>query len=135
MIDITKIIAKADYVVWDNKVISEGYWIENDLISECMTKERFRQTLYVHVLKNDTNDSVWDNNGKIDAPGGRSGTKNPKKVIFPRSYMIKFGKATLRSEPNERWKGIISRRQDDFRNHYHTRDNIEHPVNIQHKVD
>lgn len=129
MENITQAIRDASSEVWDSNIRNNEYWRQNNLLNE-HGDEIYRQTLYVHVMKNDSSFDIYDNNGKINSPGGRNGNKNPKIICQSNSYMIKFGKTDNQKDPSHQWKGIINRRQDDFKNHYHTREDINHPYKI-----
>lgn len=126
IIDITKEIQGTSQEQWDEKIIGNNYWVEKNLLIDNVNKEKYRQTLYIHVIKNNENYSIWDNNGKIEAEAKQC----PKKVIYPNSYMIKFGKTDYYKDQKDKWKGIINRRQDDFKLHYHKRHDIPHKYKI-----
>tara|TARA_B100001287_G_scaffold237216_1_gene210104 strand:+ start:203 stop:886 length:684 start_codon:yes stop_codon:yes gene_type:complete len=126
IINITKSINGATQNIWDKGIIGNDYWVEKNLLIDNGNTEKYRQTLYIHVIKNNENYSIWDNNGKIEAEA----RQGPKKVIYPNSYMIKFGKTDYYKNPKEKWKGIINRRQDDFKLHYHKRHDIPHKYKV-----
>jgi hypothetical protein len=121
MKDITKAIQGANLTVWDEKTPGNSHWARHDLLDPSGANEKFRHTLYVHVIKNEEKYEIYDNNGKIGTPGGKKGTKNPNVIINPQSYMIKLGKTDHYADEKDKWKGIISRRQLDFKSHYHHR--------------
>lgn len=136
MYDITNAINGASNEVWDSNIRNNYYWeqaltlSQNKLISENGLYEKFRQTLYVHVMKNDSEYDIYDDNGRIGAPGGRSGNKNPKIICYSKHHMIKFGKTDHYKNSCDQWKGIVNRRREDFKNHYHIRENINHPYKV-----
>ena len=121
MEDITEAIKGASLTIWDQKIPRNLYWKKHGLLDSSATNEKYRYTLYVHVMKNVKEYEIYDNNGKIGAPGGKNGTKNPNVIINPQSYMIKLGKTDHYKSIKDKWKGIINRRQDDFKSHYHHR--------------
>lgn len=136
MEDITNAINEASNEVWDSNIRNNDYWMQAitlsqiNLLTENGVCERFRQTLYVHVLKNDSEFDIYDNNGRIGDQGGGNGGKNPKIICDSKSYMIKFGKTDHYNEPRDQWKGILNRRREDFKDHYHTRENINHQFKV-----
>lgn len=136
MENITNAINDVPHEVWDSNIRNNEFWgtaltlSQINLLTENGDCERFRQTLYVHVIKNDSEFDIYDNNGKIGAPGGRNGGKNPKIICDSKSYMIKFGKTDHYKKAHDQWKGILNRRREDFKDHYHTRENINHPYKV-----
>ena len=118
MKDITKAIQGASLTIWDQKIPDNTYWIKHGLLDSSGASEEFRQTLYVHVMKNEKEYNIYDNN------------KRPKVIVKPQSYMIKFGKTDHYADKKDKWKGIINRRQDDFKSHYHHRTGIGHANRI-----
>jgi len=118
MKDITKAIQGASLTVWGEKIPGNPYWKKHGLLDSSGADEKFRQTLYVHVMKNEKEYNIYDNN------------KRPKVIVKPQSYMIKFGKTDHYADEKDKWKGIINRRQDDFKSHYHHRTGIGHAHRI-----
>lgn len=118
MKDITKAIQGASLTIWDQKIPHNPYWKKHCLLDSSGAIEEFRQTLYVHVMKNEKEYNIYDNN------------KRPKVIVKPQSYMIKFGKTDHYADEKDKWKGIINRRQDDFNSHYHHRTGIGHANRI-----
>ena len=118
MEDITKAIQGASLRIWDQKIPDNTYWKKHGLLDSSGAIEEFRQTLYVHVMKNEKEYNIYDNN------------KRPKVIVKPQSYMIKFGKTDHYADEKDKWKGIINRRQDDFKSHYHHRTGIGHANRI-----
>lgn len=120
MKDITKAIQRASLTDWDEKIPDIAHWTTYDLWDSSKAIEKFRHTLYVHVMKNEKEYAIWDNNGRhystIIHPASYTGQK-PKTVIEASSYMIKVGKSE---------GGIVSRRKLDFESHYHHRTGIRH---------
>jgi hypothetical protein len=125
----TEAIKNAQIEIWDSDVRNNQFWRQNNLLDE-HGNEIYKQTLYVHVMKNDSSLDIYDNNGTIGLPGGRNGTKNPRIICHSNSYMIKFGKTDNQKGKDNKWKGILNRRQDDFKNHYHKREDINHPFKV-----
>ena len=120
MKDITKAIKGASLTIWDEKIPHNPHWIKHGLLDSSEDNEKFMKTLYVHVMKNEKEYEIYDNNGRhysnIIDPASYTGAK-PKIVIKASSYMIKVGKSE---------GGIISRRKLDFKDHYHHRTVISH---------
>ena len=110
MIDITNVIQGASLKIWDQNIPHNPYWKKQLLLDSSGAIEKFRQTLYVHVMKNEEKYDIYDNNTR------------PNVIVKPQSYMIKFG--MTRRYDKYPWKGIIGRRQDDFKSHYHHRTGI-----------
>jgi hypothetical protein len=121
MTDITKAIKGASQAVWDEKIPGNDHWKKHHLLDSSGDNEKFMKTLYVHVMKNEKEYEIYDNNGRhysnIIDPASYTGAK-PKTVIKASSYMIKVGKSE---------GGIISRRKLDFERHYHHRTGISRP--------
>lgn len=120
IVEKTKAIKGASLTIWDQKIPHNPYWKKHGLLDSSGDDEKYRQTLYVHVMKNEKKYAIWDNNGRhystIIHPASYTGQK-PKTVIEASSYMIKVGKSE---------GGIVSRRKLDFESHYHHRTGIRH---------
>ena len=116
MKDITKAIQGASLTIWDQKIPHNPYWKKHCLLDSTGAKEKYRHTLYVHVVKNEEHYNIYDNN------------PIPNEIVHPHSYMIKLG--MTRRYDKYPWKGIIGRRQDDFKSHYHHRTGIHHAHRI-----
>lgn len=105
MINTTNELQRATLDDWDNLNLSERNWniplVFNELVNQENRSELFSRGLYIHVQKNIQNRSVFDNN------------LNPKVVNRAHTYMIKWGKFK---------DGILSRRKEDFADHYHYRE-------------
>lgn len=99
MIDLTKEIRNTDQEQWDAVPHQNQSWTH--LFNN--GKEIYNKALYIHLMESKY--SVYDNNPRVN------------EVIRPNEFMLKFGKCT---------NGILNRRRLDFRNHYHTRENIIH---------
>ena len=116
MEDITKAIKGASLKVWDEKIPGNAHWNTHGLLDFGGANEKYRHTLYVHVMKNEEDYNIYDNN------------PIPNEIVHPHSYMIKLG--MTRRYDKYPWKGIIGRRQDDFKSHYHHRTGIGHADRI-----
>jgi len=119
MTNITKAIKGASLKIWDEKIPHNPHWIKHGLLDPGRANEKYRYTLYVHVMKNEEKYAIWDNNGGAHLTPRK--TQKPKIIAYRESYMLKWGKSE---------KGIISRRRDDFQKHYHFRDDDRHQYHI-----
>ena len=112
MIDITSQIKEATLDDWDNLNLSHTDWNIPEIFEELVNdnNEKHIQGLYLHLQKNEICRAIYDNNSP------------PKVINHAHTYMIKWGKFT---------EGILRRRQDDFRDHYHFRPpTFPVPINV-----
>ena len=105
IIDITKEIQGTSQEQWDfieklrdESICNQLYHIDSEYR---FPQENYKQVLYLHMMENNTDHPIFDNNNP---------TAN--KIMNSNSCMIKFGICK---------NGILVRRRDDFRNHYHHR--------------
>ena len=98
MIDTTKEIQTTTQVEWDDIRKLRSSSSCRHLFSG--KEEIHKQVLYLHVMKNKTKNSIFDNNANVN------------EVMKPNSYMIKIGVCK---------NGFLNRRRLDFKDHYHHR--------------